>query len=136
MICEFSLLSSSQISHGRNERDDTACSVFCIVLVAGGGGRHPDQVHPGRLMHVVLSHHHQHVHDVVRVEDQVQLAREPLLRDIKSAYIDSEDGEEVLEDDMAGGVWRPPSVGTEPEAETDHPDDEGGGEGKAAAPDG
>merc|ERR1712018_530314 len=37
---------------------------------------------------------------------------------------------------MDGGIWGPSTVRTESEAETDHTDDEGGGEGKAAAPDG
>ena len=108
--------------------------MFCIVLVAGGGGRHPDQVHPGRLMHVVLSHHHQHVHDVVRVEHEVQLAREPFLRYADGSDVDADDGDEILQDDVCGGVRGSSSVRTEPQTEAQHADDERGGEGKAATP--
>ena len=87
-------------------------------------------------MHVVLGHHHQHVHDVVRVEDEVQLAGEPFLRDPDGPDVDADDGDEILEDDMTGGVGSSTSVRAESETETNHPDDEGRGEGKATAPDG
>ena len=76
------------------------------------------------------------MHDVVGVEHQVQLSREPLLRNADGPDVDADDGDEILEDDVGGGVGRSTSVGTEPEAEADHPDAERGGEGEAAAPDG
>ena len=97
---------------------------------------HPHQVHLGGLVHVVLRHHHQDVHDVVGVEHQVQLAGEPFFGDADGSDVDADDGDEILEDDMAGGVRGSTSVGTESEAEADHSDDEGGGESKATAPDG
>ena len=97
---------------------------------------HPHQVHLGGLVHVVLRHHHQDVHDVVGVEHQVQLAREPFLGDVDGPYVAAHDGDEILEDDMTGGVRGSTSMGTESQAETHHADDEGGGESKAAAPDG
>ena len=97
---------------------------------------HPDQVLLGCLVHEVDGRHHQDVHDVVGVEHQVQLAREPFLRDADGSDVDADDGDEILEDDMTGGVRGSTSVGTESEAEADHSDDEGGGESKATAPDG
>ena len=126
-------------------REQSLCFVLNIPAaeeeVEGGGragvrGGHPDQVLLGGLVHVVLGHHHQDVHDVVGVEHQVQLAGEPLLRDADGSDVDADDGDEILEDDMTGGVRGPASVRTESQAETNHPDDEGGCEGKATAPDG
>ena len=84
---------------------------------------------------MVLGHHHQHVHDVVGVEHQVQLSREPLLRNADGPDVDADDGDEILEDDMGGCVGSSSSIGTEPEAEADDPNAERGGEGEAAAPD-
>ena len=87
-------------------------------------------------MHEVDGRHHQHVHDVVRVEQEVQLPREPFLRYVDGSDVSTEDSDEILEDDVAGGVGSSSSVRADPEAEADHPDDEGGSEGEAAAPDG
>ena len=97
---------------------------------------HPDQILLGCLVHEVDGRHHQDVHDVVGVEHQVQLAREPFLGDVDGPYVAAHDGDEILEDDMTGGVRGSTSMGTESQAETHHSDDEGGGESKAAAPDG
>ena len=107
--------------------------------MTGGAGvllGHPDQVLLGCLVHEVDGRHHQDVHDVVGVEHQVQLPREPFLRDVDGSDVAAHDGDEILEDDMTGGVRGPASVRTESQAETNHPDDEGRGEGKATAPDG
>ena len=109
------------------------------VEVGGRAGlrrRHPHQVQLGGLVHVVLGHHHQDVHDVVGVEHQVQLAREPFLRDADGSDVAADDGDEILKDDMTGGVRSSSSVRAESQAETNHSDDEGGGESKATAPDG
>ena len=114
----------SSIYHGRGE--------------GGAGVRlgHPDQILLGCLVHEVHGGHHQDVHDVVRVEDQVQLPWEPFLRDVDGSDVPAHDGDEILKDDMTGGVRSPASVRAQSEAETNHSDDEGGGESKATAPDG
>jgi len=95
---------------------------------------HPDEILLGGLVHEVYGSHHQHVHDVVRVEQEVQFAREPFFRYIHGSDVTSDDGDEILQDDVCGGVRGSSSVRTEPQTEAQHADDEGGGEGKAAAP--
>ena len=87
-------------------------------------------------MHVIDGGHHQDVHDVVGVEHQVQLPREPFLRDVDGPDVAAHDGDEILKDDMTGCARSSSSVRAESQAETNHSDDEGRGESKATAPDG
>ena len=87
-------------------------------------------------MHEVDGRHHQDVHDVVGVEHQIQLPWEPFLRDVDGPDVAAHDGDEILKDDMTGCARSSSSVRAESQAETNHSDDEGGGESKATAPDG
>ena len=87
-------------------------------------------------MHLVDSSNHEHVHDVVRVEDKIYFAREPFLRNIDSANVSPKDGQDVLHDDVVGGVWSPSSPGTKSEQKAEDPYAEGGGESETPAPDG
>ena len=86
-------------------------------------------------MHVIDCDHHQDVHDVVTVEHQVQLPRKPSLRDVDSADVSTEDGEEILEDDMEGGVGSTATIGTESESKAEDPDDEWCSESESSSPD-
>ena len=44
---------------------------------AGEARGHPDEVELGGLVHLVHSGQHQHVHDLVRVEEGVNFPRKP-----------------------------------------------------------
>ena len=102
---------------------------------AAGVAGHPHQVHLRGLVHVVDGDDHEDVHDVVRVEHQVQLAREPLLRYVDCPNVSSNDCQQVLKYNVMNCPWSAPTVWTESQYQTEHSDYERSCEGKAPSPD-
>ena len=59
---------------------DTEMVVYARLVEgceAGEGGGHPDEVELGGLVHLVHSGQHQHMHNLVRVEEGVNFPRKP-----------------------------------------------------------
>ena len=84
-------------------------------------------------MHVIDGGHHKDVHDVVGVAESVALAWEPLLRDVDCPDVSPGDGQHVLQDDVAGGEGGAASPGGQTHTQTQHPDEERGGEREPGA---
>ena len=87
-------------------------------------------------MHLINSSYHQHVHDVVRVEDEIHFTREPLFRNVDFPDVSANNWQDVLHDDIVGGVGCSSSPRTNSKQKAADTYAEGGGEGKPPTPDG
>lgn len=63
----------------------TKC-VYGLISCSAVDMCHPQQISYCSLVHRIHSHHHQNVHDVMRVEIHVHCAWKPLLRNVHGTY--------------------------------------------------